>query len=307
MTELTPNSAVATAGIASAGIVAAGDDAADTNSPAALRRVAEETARLAGAYLRTVFRGQMTIDTKRDRHDLVTEHDLAAEDIIVPHLLAVSPTWRVVGEEGGVRGSGDIVTWYVDPIDGTSNFAQGLAFFCVSIGAEIDGELVAGAIYDPIADRMYSADDAGAYLDGERLLTRTALTADAATVITGYPTAADVEHDGSRSLAGFGTLVDAFSSVRRTGSGALTLAHVAAGWVDSALGTSVNPWDVAAGALIVRRAGGTYRPLHYSAATAGTPDHMAPGFVAVGPGGDYPVLDALANDIEARRTRGAAR
>jgi myo-inositol-1(or 4)-monophosphatase len=273
----------------------------DTNSPAALRRTAEETARLAGDYLRRVFRGEMSVNTKRDRHDLVTEHDLAAEELIVPHLLAVSPTWRVIGEEGGAQGDGDTVTWYVDPIDGTSNFAQGIAFFCISLGAEIDGELVAGAIYDPIADRMYSADDAGAYLDGEPLRTRAALPADAATVITGYPTATDLRQDGPRSLAGFGTLVEAFSSVRRTGSGALTLAHVAAGWVDSALGTSVNAWDVAAGALIVRRAGGSYRPLHYGTGTAALPDHMAPGFVAVGPGGDYPVLEALADDIEARR------
>jgi myo-inositol-1(or 4)-monophosphatase len=274
----------------------------DTDSPAALRRTAEETARLAGAYLRTVFRGEMSVNTKRDRHDLVTEHDLAAEEIIVPHLLTVSPTWRVIGEEGGPQGDGDIVTWYVDPIDGTSNFAQGIAFFCVSLGAEIDGELVAGAIYDPIADRMYSADDAGAYLDGEPLRTRTALGADAATVITGYPTATDLAKDGSQALAGFGSLVEAFSSVRRTGSGALTLAHVAAGWVDSALGTSVNAWDVAAGALIVRRAGGSYRPLHYTAESALEPDHQAPGFLALGPGGDYPVLVALADDIEARRS-----
>jgi len=273
----------------------------DTDSPAALRSTAEETARIAGAYLRTVFRGAMSVSSKRDRHDLVTEHDLAAEEIIVPRLLAVSPTWRVIGEEGGVRGTGDKVTWYVDPIDGTSNFAQGIAFFCVSLGAEIDGELVAGAIYDPIADRMYSADDAGAYLDGQPLLTRAALAADAATIITGYPTAADVERDGDRALAGFGALVEAFSSVRRTGSGALTLAHVAAGWVDSALGTSVSPWDVAAGALIVRRAGGSYRPLHFSTVTADGPDHLAPGFVAVGPGGHYPALETLAVDIEARR------
>lgn len=257
--------------------------------PSLLRTTAEEAAVLAGEYLQTVFRGQMDIDYKRDRHDLVTEHDRAAEELIVPFLLERDPSWRIIGEEGGVQGGEGPVTWYVDPIDGTSNFAQGLAFFCVSIGVEVEGELVAGAIFDPIARRLFSADHEHAYLDGEILRTPAAQPATAATMITGYPTARDLETDRDSSLGHLGDLIEAFSSLRRTGSGALTLAHVAAGWVDCAFGGSVNPWDVAAGALIVQRAGGSYQPLLLEAGEVG--EHLAPAFFAQGPGAHYPALN----------------
>lgn len=267
---------------------------------AVLRTVAESAARTAGGYLRGVFRGEMTIDHKRDRHDLVTEHDRASEEIIVPLLLEGAPGSRIVGEEGGVRGGEGPVTWYIDPIDGTSNFAQGIAFFCVVIAAEREGEIVAGVVYDPIADRMFAASDEGAFLDGEPLRAGEALPADAATLITGFPTARDLAADGPEALTAFGSLVESFSSVRRTGSGALTIAHVAAGWADSALGSSVNAWDVAASMLILRRAGGHYRPLWYDEAPTGGAHH-APGFVALRPGADYPALDAVAESLVARR------
>lgn len=266
----------------------------------ALRGVAEHAAREAGRYLRGVFREEMTVERKRDRHDLVTMHDRASEEIIVPLLSDGAPGSRIVGEEGGVRGGNGPVTWYIDPIDGTSNFAQGIAFFCVAIAAEQDGEIVAGVVYDPIADRMFSASDDGAFLDDAPLHTGQALGPDAATVITGYPTARDLQADGAAALEAFGSLVNAFSSVRRTGSGALTIAHVAAGWADSALGSSVNPWDVAASMLILRRAGGDHRPLWYDEAPSGG-DHLAPGFVATRSGGSYPALDAVADGIVTRR------
>ncbi|MFC8304501.1 inositol monophosphatase family protein [Specibacter sp. NPDC057265] len=269
-----------------------------------LRILAEQAALRAGSYLRGVFRGELTVDYKRDLHDLVTEHDRAAEELIVPFLLSHCPQWRIVGEEGGIRGGASAVTWYVDPIDGTSNFAQGLAFFCVAIGVEVDGVLAAGVVYDPMAQRMFSADDAGAYLDGEPLLTPPVQRAEAATLITGYPTANDLAVDGDAALLDLGGLICAYSSVRRTGSGALTLAHVAAGWADSAFGSSVSPWDVAGPALILRRAGGDYRPLWLAGGAAGRPDHLAPGFVATGPGAHYPALDAFAGRIAARRAAG---
>ncbi|WP_293697319.1 inositol monophosphatase family protein [uncultured Agrococcus sp.] len=270
--------------------------AISTRSSAELCSIAEDGARKAGAYLRSVFRSRMIVNYKRDRHDLVTEHDRASEEIIVPLLLEGSPGSRIVGEEGGERGGSGPVTWYIDPIDGTSNFAQGIAFFCVVIAAELAGEIVAGAVYDPIADRMFAAHDSGAFLDGAPLRTGPAASAEAATLITGYPTASDLRADGPESLAEFGSLVEAFSSVRRTGSGALTIAHVAAGWADSALGSSVNPWDVAASMLILRRAGGEYRPLWYGEGATGA-DHCAPGFVALRNGASYPALDAVAEHI----------
>ncbi|HIY66584.1 MAG TPA: inositol-phosphate phosphatase, partial [Candidatus Agrococcus pullicola] len=227
------------------------------------------------------------------------EHDSASEEIIVPLLLEGAAGSRVVGEEGGERGASGPITWYVDPIDGTSNFAQGIAFFCVVIAAERDGEIVAGVVYDPIAGHMFTAHDGGAFLNGEPLDTGAALGAEAATLITGYPTAADIARDGRETLADFGQLVESFSSLRRTGSGALTIAHVAAGWADSAFGSSVNPWDVAASMLILRRAGGEYRPLRFGGEAQA--DHHAPGFVALRRGASYPALEAVAERVSRRR------
>ena len=271
------------------------------DSPASLREIAEEAALLAGAYLQGVFRQGMQIEYKCDRHDLVTVHDRTAEDLIVPFLLEHGPDWRIVGEEGGVREGNSEVTWFIDPIDCTSNFAQGLAFFCVAIGVEIAGELAAGVVYDPIAGNLFSADDAGAYLNGSPLVTPAPQPDGAATLITGYPTANDLQLDGPAAFEDLGELIAAFSSLRRTGSGALTLAHVAAGWTDCAFGGSVNPWDVAGGALIVRRAGGSYRPLWLRGTDGGVGAHHAPAFVAAGPGAAYPALESFVQRISARR------
>jgi myo-inositol-1(or 4)-monophosphatase len=271
------------------------------HSAAELREIAEQAALLAGEYLRGVFRRSLQIEYKRDRHDLVTVHDRATEDLIVPFLLEHGPEWRIVGEEGGVRQGRSDVTWFIDPIDGTSNFAQGIAFFCVAIGVEIAGEVTAGVVYDPIAHNLFSADDTGAYLNGVTLVTPSVQPDGAATMITGYPTANDLQVDGSVALEDLGGLIASFSSLRRTGSGALTLAHVAAGWADCAFGGSVNPWDVAAASLIVLRAGGSYRPLWLGSADEGLGAHHAPAFVAAGPGADYPALDAFTSRISRRR------
>lgn len=271
------------------------------SDPTALRGIAERAALLAGEYLRGVFRQGMQIEYKRDRHDLVTVHDRAAEDFIVPFLLQHGPDWRIVGEEGGVREGDSEVTWFIDPIDGTSNFAQGIAFFCVAIGVEVAGELAAGVVYDPIAENLFSADDAGAYLNGVPLVTPPTQPDGAATMITGYPTANDLQVDGPAALEDLGELIAAFSSLRRTGSGALTLAHVAAGWTDCAFGGSVHPWDVAGASLIVLRAGGSYRPLWLGGGEEGVCDHYAPAFVAAGPGAEYPALASFTRRLARRR------
>ena len=266
-----------------------------------LREVAERAARTAGAELRHVFRGEMSVDSKRDLHDLVTEHDRAAEQTILQVLRDESEEWTVIGEEYGEQGPASDTVWYVDPIDGTSNFAQGIAFFCVSVGVEVAGELAAGAVFDPMADLMFSADEHGAYLDGRPLRTPQARPHGHGNLITGYPTARDLEVEGPAALADLGRCIEAFSSVRRTGSGALTIAHVAAGWTDIALGTSVSPWDVAAAALVLERAGGRYEPLWFGRDPGDSPAHLAPGFVARSPGAEYPVFERVVDGIRERR------
>ena len=267
----------------------------------ALRRIARDAALKVAPALLAAFRSRMAIDYKVDLHDPVTAFDRQSEATIREHIMAAAPDSVIIGEEGGRAGSGNI-EWYVDPIDGTSNFACGLAFWCVSIGAVIDDEIVAGVVYDPVADDMFSADLTGAWLGDEPLRSVGQPDEARATLITGYPVMRDFRLDGRDVvLADLGELIEAFSTLRRPGSGALSLCHVAAGWVDAAAGFGANPWDITAGALIVRQAGGEYRPLTLGRVAPGTAAHLCPGYVAVAGGGSYPTLDRVTAGISARR------
>jgi myo-inositol-1(or 4)-monophosphatase len=221
--------------------------------------VATEAVQLVAADLRAAFRTRVDIGYKRDRHDPVTEYDRRAEEAIAELLTTKVPGSTVVGEEDGARsGSGD-VTWYVDPIDGTANFAHGLAFFCTSVGAVVDGEVAAGAILDPVAGELFTADLTGAWRNGDPLRSVGVVNEADALLITSYPNARALQSGPGAALARFGTLVTDYGTVRRPGSAALSLCHVAAGWADAALGTSVSAWDVCAGQLVVRQAGGIYQ------------------------------------------------
>jgi myo-inositol-1(or 4)-monophosphatase len=240
-----------------------------------LSATAAEAARLVADDLRAAFRGGMDVEFKRDKHDPVTVHDRRAEEAISELLTKRFPDSTIVGEEDGAHeGSGE-VTWYVDPIDGTANFARGIAFFCTSIGAVLDGRIVAGAILDPMAGNLFTADLSGAWLNGNILRSSGPREEAEATILTGYPSAREVAEDGAAGLAAFGGLVSAYGTLRRPGSAALSLAHVAAGWADAAVGFSINAWDICAGQLLVQQAGGTYLPFgasgwnqpHYAAQT----------------------------------------
>ncbi|WP_432286567.1 inositol monophosphatase family protein [Aminobacter sp. BA135] len=272
-----------------------------------LRTVAEQAAQLMREPLLAAFRSNMDVDYKVDLHDVVTRHDREAEVAIRAFILGKVPDSVVVGEEAGESGVGR-VRWYVDPIDGTSNFARGFAFWCVSVGVAIDGAVFAGAVYDPVAGNLFAADLTGAWLNGEPLRSRAIADERQATLITGYPVARDFRRDGhEQTLANFGELVETFSTLRRPGSGALSLCHVAAGWVDASAGFGSNPWDVAAAALILTQAGGSYHPLTLGKVDAGVPDFMCPGYVALGEGADYPTLMRVARRISDERDAARAR
>lgn len=248
------------------------------------------------------FRSTMTIDYKTDHHDVVTRHDKETEVTIRAFILGEVPDSIIVGEEAGSSGDGRL-QWYVDPIDGTSNFASGIAFWCVSIGAAIDDHIVAGVIYDPVADNMFSADLTGAWLNGEPLRSRAVADESRATLITGYPVARDFRIDGrSRALEHFATLAEKFSTLRRPGSAALSIAHVAAGWADAAAGFGVNAWDVTAAILILQQAGGTYRPFPLGKVDFAAPAQFCPGYIATGTGANYPTLAEVAENISNGRT-----
>ncbi|MEO5325392.1 inositol monophosphatase [Mesorhizobium sp. CC13] len=271
-----------------------------------LREVAEQAAKLVRVPLLDAFRSNIAVDYKVDLHDVVTRHDKESEVAIRAFILDRVPDSSVLGEEDGASGAGR-VHWYVDPIDGTANFARGLAFWCVSVGAVIDDEIVAGAVYDPVAELMFSADLSGAWLNGAPLRSRSVADERHATLITGYPVARDLRLDGrERSLAHFGELAETFSALRRPGSAALSICHVAAGWVDAAAGFGVNAWDVAAAILILRQAQGAYLPLTLGKVGVEARDFMCPGYVALGEGADYPTLMRIARDISDRRDAAAA-
>jgi myo-inositol-1(or 4)-monophosphatase len=245
----------------------------------------------------------MTVGHKVDLHDVVTRHDRQAEQVIRARILDRWPDSAVMGEEHGASGEGR-VQWYVDPIDGTSNFARGIAFWCVSIGATVDGEIVAGAILDPVAGNMFSADLTGAWLNDHPLHSSAIAEENKATLITGYPVARDFRLDGrERALENFATLAETFSTLRRPGSAALSIAHVAAGWADAACGFGVNAWDVTAAILLLRQAGGTYRSLPLGKLPADRPDQFHPGYMAWGNGGNYPTLTRIAEAISAGRAK----
>ncbi|TYB46663.1 inositol monophosphatase family protein [Actinomadura chibensis] len=277
---------------------------ADVPASRELAGIAELAARTAGGPLRTAFRSRPEVDVKRDFHDPVTEHDRAAEETIRAVLAEHTPGSVVVGEEGGARGgAGSDVRWYVDPIDGTANFAVGLPFFCVSVAAVADGELVAGVVYDPVRDDMFTASLDGATCNGEPIRSRGATSDAAAVAASSYPSAADLRGaDRDETLRRFGRMVDAFATLRRPGSAALTLAHVAAGWTDVAFDPSINAWDVAAALLLVRQAGGTYLPL---GGRDGDPDWEAPGYLACVAGFD--LAGSVLTEVAGLTAMGAGR
>jgi myo-inositol-1(or 4)-monophosphatase len=266
-----------------------------------LMELAKSAALAVRPPLLEAFRSNMTVDYKVDLHDIVTVHDKRAEATIRAFILEREPNSAIMGEEGGQIGSGDI-QWYVDPIDGTANFARGLAFWCVSIAAVIDGEVVAGAILDPVADLMFAADLEFAYLNDEAIRSRSVADEAKATLITGYPVSRDFRLDGKEvALANFGVLVETFSTLRRPGSAALSIAHVAVGWADAATGFGVNAWDVAAATLILKNAGGQYEPLTLGKVAPGSLDFLCPGYIATGEGANYSALERVARSISETR------
>jgi myo-inositol-1(or 4)-monophosphatase len=242
----------------------------DIGFSAHLAAVAAAAATSVGEMLRDAFRTRPEVELKRNVHDPVTVHDRAAEERIRAVLGLREPGSRVVGEEGGAAGEGR-VHWYVDPIDGTANFAHGLPYFCTSIAAVVDDKVVAGAIYDPLREDLFTATLAGAWCNGQPLTSVGATTETEAMLLFGPGL-----HLADRAAE----LVHAYRAVRITGSAALNLAHVAAGWSDVYIGAGVEAWDIAAGALMVTAAGGQYRGLRPPHDAASGPAWAGPGCLA---------------------------
>ena len=210
----------------------------------------------AGRIQLSFFRSGVRID-KKGTIDIVTEADLAVERMFRALIAGRFPSHAVVAEEMGQGGAaGASHEWVFDPVDGTTNFAHGLPFFCSSLALEIDGEAVVAAIYDPTRRELFTAErGVGAWLNGEPLRVSDAGELIDSIICTGFPYS--VLEERREPVALFGRFLGSTRAVRRVGSAALDLAYVAAGRLDGFYETGLNRWDSAAGALIVAEAGGS--------------------------------------------------
>ncbi len=187
--------------------------------------------------------------------DLVTELDTASEAVIVGMLLDRFPGHGILAEESGYPDGDGRHRWIIDPIDGTTNFAHGFPWFCSSIAFECDGQLQIGVIYNPINDELFCATaGGGAFLNGRRLKVSQRGPLSASLLGTGFPY--DCATDPENNFDSFIRFQRAARGIRRAGAAALDLAYLAAGRLDGFWEVKLKPWDVAAGTLLIREAGG---------------------------------------------------
>jgi myo-inositol-1(or 4)-monophosphatase len=214
-------------------------------------------AREAGTLLMQYFHQKLKIEYKGEA-DLVTAADRASEALIRERVAKQFPTHDVMGEEQGLNDRGSEYRWYVDPLDGTTNFAHGYPVFCVSLGVErrtADGaKLVAGVVYDPTRDELFAAEEArGAQLNGAPMqVSKTALLKESL-LATGFPSQ---KRHKNPNIYFYQQITLHSHGVRRAGSAALDLCNVACGRFDGFWEFNLNPWDTAAGVLIIEEAGG---------------------------------------------------
>jgi myo-inositol-1(or 4)-monophosphatase len=211
------------------------------------------------------------IAEKASRADIVTDADRASEALIVARLRSDFPSASILAEEGGAYAGTGGDRWIVDPLDGTTNFAHGYPAFCVSIAYERDGELFAGVVYAPFTRECFAAElGAGARLDDRRIAVSTIDGVGQALICTGFKPSAY-----ERNAAQFAAASRKAQGVRRDGAAALDLAYVACGRFDGFWEFDLSPWDVAAGTLLVREAGGRVTQLDRSPAALDAPSILA--------------------------------
>src|SRR4051812_36188389 len=215
----------------------------------------QEIAREAGELLMQHF-GKVEIEYKGEV-DLVTKADREAEKLIVERVRALWPKHDITGEEGTRTNTGSDFRWYIDPLDGTTNFAHGYPVFCVSIAVEYvaAGERVAGAVFDPTRNEMFSAEKgSGAELNGKKIRVSKTKTLAESLVATGFPSH---KRHKNPNIHFYHQITLRSHGVRRAGSAAIDLAYTACGRYDAYWEFNLNPWDTAAGVLLVQEAGGT--------------------------------------------------
>ncbi len=216
--------------------------------------VAEETAREAAKVLLENLGKVKEIEFKA-KNSLVTEVDKLSEKIIISNIKKNFPTHDIFAEESGKDLSDSDYLWLIDPIDGTTNYAHAYPFFSISIALEVKGEVIAGLVYDPVKDEMFTAEKGkGAFLNGESISVSKSDEIKHSHVCTGFMH--EVNWMVEANIRHFGNFIRRARAVRRDGSAALDLCYVACGRFDGFWELGLNPWDTAAAVLIVKEAGG---------------------------------------------------
>ena len=215
----------------------------------------EHLARRAGEILRAGYSKDHQVSYK-GVIDLVTEIDHASEDYLLAEINGRWPGSYILSEETGITQGDQQHAWYVDPLDGTVNYAHGIPFFSVSIAYAYGGIMRLGTVYDPMRDEMFSAElDQGARLNGNPIHASSVSELQKSLLVTGFPYDAwDTEQDNFANFVHFAKLTQ---GVRRFGSAALDSSYVGAGRFDAFWELSLKPWDIAAGGLIAQEAGAT--------------------------------------------------
>ncbi len=218
--------------------------------------VAIEAAVEAGKFLKYNVGKIKNIERKQgEETNLVTEIDKQSEAMIIKKIHQHFPTHAILGEESGANDLSSEFRWIIDPLDGTTNYTHGLPIFCVTIGIEHHGEIIAGVVYDPNADELFSAERGkGSYLNNKRIKVSSHQRLIESLLVTGFPY--NVKENPGNVVQHFENFLPLAQGVRRLGSAALDLSYVACGRLDGYWEVYLNPWDKAAGILLVQEAGG---------------------------------------------------
>lgn len=253
-----------------------------------------EIAREAGALLSHYYERNIGFELKGE-HDLVTEADRNSEALVVERLKTAFPSHSVLGEEGGLRESSSEYCWYVDPLDGTTNFAHRYPVFNVTLALERAGELIAGVIFDPTRQEMFSAElGGGAFLNGRRISVSKVVRLEDSLLSTGFPSR---KRHQSVNVHFFHQAAMVTHGVRRGGAAAIDLAYTACGRLDGFWEFGLNPWDMAAGLLMIREAGGRTTDMR------GAPSALRAPHLAVSNGLIHDEMLSLFGDVFAGRYR----
>lgn len=214
-----------------------------------------DLAHRAGALIRAGLERERSF-TPKQYADVVTDIDQASEALIVGAIRERYPDHVIIAEEGGSGAASGAYTWYIDPLDGTLNYLHGFPFFAVSIAVAHHGRLIAGVVYDPLRNELFSAErDRGASLNGRTVRPSATGELQQSLLTTGFPY--DRSNRSDNNLREFAHLLVRVQDIRRPGSAALDLCYVAAGRSDAHWELGLSPWDTAAAALILQEAGGT--------------------------------------------------